>query len=193
MNDSASPFGLSVWRWLLTHAGWLLILMLLNAGLLYPQEIQMQLVGWLKGSVQWFSDRQVQQKVATEFIVKSLHQRQSFRFISLLKRDTVVLLFTPNCRACEDALVQLSTFDPRMLADAGVDLMILTPSLPPPLADFSHLPLYQPSAGFQPELFDSMIKPTLLRFNAQGKLLAKTVGWSRGDFMQLAGLVVEAQ
>ncbi len=193
MNDPASPFGLSVWRWLLTHAGWLLMLMLLNAALLYPKEIQMQLVRWLKGSAQWFSDKQVQQKVAAEFIVKSLPQRQSFRFISLLKRDTVVLFFTPNCRACEDALVQLSTFDRQKLAAAEVDLIILSPSLPPPLADFSHLPLYQPSAGFQSELFDSMIKPTLLRFNAQGKLLAKTVGWSRNDFMQLAGLGGEAQ
>ncbi len=190
MNDSASalPAAQKVWDWLLTHAGLLLCLMLLQAAVLYRQELKLHLVDWLRLGTQWLANQQLHRTVAADFMIKHQHRQQSVRFVSLLKRDTLVLVFTPGCRACEQAILQLSRFDQHKLAAANIDVMILTPAGLPPLADLTRLPVYQATSGFQPDLFDAWLKPTLLRFNPQGKLLAKSVGWSKADFLTLAGL-----
>lgn len=190
MNDAATtlPVARKLWDWLLTHAGVLLCLMLLQAAILYRQELTIQLVDWLRLGTQWLANQQLHQKVAADFMLKNPHQQQSVSFVSLLRRDTLVLLFTPGCGACEQAILHLSRFDQRKLATAKVDVMIITPAGLPQLAELSSLPVYQAASGFQPELFDAWLKPTLLRFDPQGKLLAKSVGWSKADFLKLAGL-----
>lgn len=188
MNDSASalPAVQKVWDWLLTHAGFLLCLMLLQAAVLYRQELKLQLVDWLRLGTQWLANQQLHQKVAADFMIK--YQQQTVSFVSLLRRDTLVLVFTPGCRACEQAILQLSRFDPHKLAAANIDVMIITPAGLPQMAHLPSLQVYQAASGFQPDLFDAWFKPTLLRFNPQGKLLAKSVGWSQADFLKLAGL-----
>ncbi len=190
MNDSTSalPAAQKVWDWLLTHAGLLLCLMLLQAALLYRQELKLHLVDWLRLGTQWLANQQLHRTVAADFMIKHQHQQQTVSFVSLLRRDTLVLVFTPGCRACEQAILQLSRFDQHKLAAANIDVMILTPTGLPPLVDLTRLPVYQATSGFQPDLFDAWLKPTLLRFNSQGKLLAKSVGWSKADFLTLAGL-----
>jgi hypothetical protein len=187
-SHSGGTFGQLIWRWLLAHAGWILWLMVLQTMLLYRHELTFQWVHLLKITSEWMANRQLQQKVAVEFVVKKPHQNKKIRFVSLLKRDTLVLMLSPNCRTCEVALAQLSHVDQRQLAAAEVDVMVLTPSELQHWQASSHISWYQISAGFQPELFETMLKPTLLKFNAQGKLLAKTAGWSHADFNRLAGL-----
>ena len=190
MNDSAFalPAAQKVWDWLLTHAGLLLCLMLLQAAVLYRQELKLQLVDWLRLGTQWLANQQLHQKVAADFMIKHQHQQQTVSFVSLLRRDTLVLVFTPGCRACEQAILQLSRFDPHKLAAANIDVMIISPAGLPQMAHLPSLQVYQATSGFQPDLFDAWFKPTLLRFNPQGKLLAKSVGWSKADFLKLAGL-----
>ncbi len=190
MNDSASalPAAQKVWDWLLTHAGLLLCLMLLQAAVLYRQELKLQLVDWLRLGTQWLANQQLHRTVAADFMITQRSGQHTVSFVSLLRRDTLVLVFTPGCRACEQAILQLSRFDQHKLAAANIDVMILTPAGLSPVAELARLPLYQVTSGFQADLFDAWLKPTLLRFNSQGKLLAKSVGWSKADFLTLAGL-----
>ncbi len=169
MNDSTSalPAAQKVWESVLTHAGLLLCLMLLQAALLYRQELKLHLVDWLRLGTQWLANQQLHRTVAADFMIKHQHQQQTVSFVSLLRRDTLVLVFTPGCRACEQAILQLSRFDQHKLAAANIDVMILTPAGLPPLVDLTRLPVYQATSGFQPDLFDAWLKPTLLRFNSQ--------------------------